>query len=78
MPGMTQLAEEILGVPVRRGMPKGVGGLHDMVSGSLFSTGVGLVQYGAHNSHGHAALREGDNAYSRFKKRMLSWLGEMF
>jgi cell division protein FtsA len=46
LPGMTELAEEILGIPVRRGMPKGVGGLAEIVKSPTFSTGVGLVQYG--------------------------------
>src|SRR6185369_14339393 len=44
--GMTELGEEILGIPVRRGMPKGVGGLAEVVRAPTFSTGVGLVQYG--------------------------------
>ena len=46
MPGMTELAEEILGLPVRRGMPKGVGGLAEVVRSPTFSTAVGLVHYG--------------------------------
>jgi cell division protein FtsA len=75
--GMPELAAQVLEVPVRRGMPKGVGGLVDMVAAPGFATGVGLVQYGA-RSHGHAAVREGDNAYARFKKRMRDWLGEIF
>src|SRR5206468_13093818 len=44
--GMTELAEEILGIPVRRGVPKGVGGLAEVVRSPTFSTAVGLVQYG--------------------------------
>ena len=76
--GMPELAAQVLDMPVRRGVPKGVGGLIDMVSGSTFATGVGLVQYGA-RSHGHVLLRgDGDGAYSKMKKRMLSWLGEIF
>jgi cell division protein FtsA len=47
LPGMAELAEEVLGIPVRLGMPKGVGGLADVVKSPAFSTGVGLVQYGA-------------------------------
>jgi len=43
---MTELAEEILGIPVRRGVPKGVGGLAEVVRTPMFSTAVGLVQYG--------------------------------
>jgi cell division protein FtsA len=44
--GMTELGEEILGIPVRRGAPKGVGGLAEVVRNAAFSTAVGLVQYG--------------------------------
>src|SRR5262249_28150290 len=44
--GMTELGEEILGIPVRRGLPKGVGGLAEVVRSPTFSTAVGLVQYG--------------------------------
>ncbi len=46
LPGMTELGEEILGIPVRRGVPKGVGGLAEVVRNPTFSTAVGLVQYG--------------------------------
>jgi cell division protein FtsA len=47
LPGMAELGEEILGIPVRLGVPKGVGGLAEVVKAPGFSTGVGLVQYGA-------------------------------
>jgi len=46
MPGMTELGEEILGIPVRRGLPKGVGGLAEVVRTPAYATGVGLVEYG--------------------------------
>ncbi len=45
--GMTEFAEEILGLPVRLGVPVGVRGITQLVAGPQFSTGVGLVQYGA-------------------------------
>lgn len=45
--GMAELAEQILGLPVRRGSPRGVGGLMDVVKSPSFATGVGLVKYGA-------------------------------
>jgi cell division protein FtsA len=45
--GMPELAEQILGLPVRRGAPIGVGGLMDVVKSPAYSTGVGLVKYGA-------------------------------
>ncbi len=45
--GMTEFAEEILGMPVRLGIPVGVRGITQLVAGPQFATGVGLVQYGA-------------------------------
>ena len=54
LPGMVELAEEILGLPVRLGVPKGVGGLAEVVKTPGFATGVGLVQYGAAQQRGHA------------------------
>lgn len=45
--GMPELAEQILGLQVRRARPMGVGGLHDVVRSPSFATGVGLVKYGA-------------------------------
>ncbi|MDZ4695245.1 MAG: cell division protein FtsA [Deltaproteobacteria bacterium] len=44
--GMAELGEEILGLPVRVGVPKGVGGLADAVKSPAYATAVGLVQYG--------------------------------
>ncbi len=52
MPGMTDLAEMVLGMPVRLGLPLGVGGLAEVVRNPRFCTGVGLVRYGADNPEG--------------------------
>jgi cell division protein FtsA len=46
--GMQDLAEEILGLPVRFGAPVGVGGLGDVVRSPAHATGVGLLLH-AHN-----------------------------
>jgi cell division protein FtsA len=45
--GTCELAEEILGMPVRVAMPTAVKGITQLVHGPEFSTGVGLVKYGA-------------------------------
>ena len=45
--GMAELADQILGLPVRRAAPTGVGGLMDVVKSPAYATGVGLVKYGA-------------------------------
>ena len=44
--GMPELAEQVLGLPVRRAAPIGIGGLIDVVKSPAYSTGVGLVKYG--------------------------------
>jgi cell division protein FtsA len=45
--GMPELGEELLALPVRRGIPRGIGGLVDVVRSPKFATSVGLVQHGA-------------------------------
>ncbi len=45
--GTTELAEEVLGMPVRIGFPTGVRGITQLVHGPQYATGVGLVRYGA-------------------------------
>ncbi len=51
--GIEELAERVLQLPVRRGVPGGIGGLVDMVNGPMFSTAVGLVFF---------AMRAGDRS----------------
>jgi cell division protein FtsA len=45
--GMSNFAEEILGMPVRLGCPVGIKGMTQLVQGPQFATGVGLVKFGA-------------------------------
>ncbi len=76
---MPELAEEVLGVPVRRGLPRGIGGLVDVVKSPVYATAVGLVMYGAkqQESSPYFKIRE-DNVYRKVKNRMKEWLGEIF
>lgn len=56
--GMSEFAEEILGMPVRIGFPQGVRGITQLVHGPQYATGVGLVKYGANaiaEAHARAA-----------------------
>ena len=78
LPGMTELAEEIMGVPVRRGIPRGIGGLVDVVKSPIYATGVGLVVYGArHQDRSMFRIRE-ENVFKKVKRRMGEWLQEVF
>ena len=47
--GMTEIAEQIFDLPIRRGCPVDVGGLTDHVSSPSFATSVGLVKYAHRN-----------------------------
>jgi len=46
MPHINEMAEEIIGVPVRVGSPTGVSCLTDSINSPIYATGVGLVIYG--------------------------------
>lgn len=46
MEGVTELAEEIFHMPVRIGAPANVQGLSDIVNNPIYSTGVGLLDFG--------------------------------
>ncbi len=79
LPGMPELAEEIMGVPVRRGVPRGIGGLVDVVKSPVYATGVGLVVYGARNLDRRMfRIRESENVFKKVKRRMGEWLQEVF
>jgi cell division protein FtsA len=78
MEGMPELAEQIFNLPVRRGMPIGIGGLIDLVSSPMYATGVGLVLYGSKNM-AQSRFKVGDgNIFSKVTHRMREWIGEFF
>jgi len=45
--GAAEHAEELFGMPVRIGVPRGVTGLSDIIGNPAYSAGVGLLLYGA-------------------------------
>ncbi len=55
MEGVVELAEEIFHMPVRVGYPQTVEGLNDIVRNPIYSTSVGLLQYGVEHSAEEAA-----------------------
>lgn len=76
--GMPELAEDILGLPVRLGVPQGIGGLVDVVRNPMYATGVGLVLYGCeHAEHRYFKVRE-ENVYGKVRSRMSHWFRELF
>ncbi len=67
MEGMIELAEEIFHLPVRLGMPKYLGGLSEVVKNPIYSTGVGLVQFG------HANQSESRSVAKTESRTRLAW-----
>ncbi|MFT3928671.1 MAG: cell division protein FtsA [Spongiibacteraceae bacterium] len=55
MEGVVELAEEIFHMPVRIGLPHVTAGLTDIVRNPIYSTGVGLLHYGAKQQRGSGA-----------------------
>lgn len=80
MPGMPELAEQIFDLPVRRGVPMKVGGLTDIINSPIYTTGVGLVIYGADHrgKDKFGSASDEDSLWVRVMRRMKEWFGEIF
>jgi len=78
LPGMPELAEQIFNLPVRRGLPQGIGGLTDVVHSPVYATGVGLVKYGARNIGVKNFSVNQVNLFDKVMRRMKEWFGEFF
>lgn len=76
--GMPELAEQVFNMPVRRGVPRAIGGLVDVVKSPMYATGVGLVVAGSKNNAGQRFKVREENLYHKVKGRMKDWLGEIF
>jgi len=79
MPGLSQLAEQIFDLPVKVGIPKGVGGLTDSVTDPLHATGVGLILYGYENRFKGGLTGVTDqNLFDKIVDKMKNWFGDLF
>ncbi|HEY1017003.1 MAG TPA: cell division protein FtsA, partial [Herpetosiphonaceae bacterium] len=80
LPGLEDLTRDILGMPVRVGVPSNLTGLAEAIDSPPYATGVGLVRWGLRHGMGGggsnaAAQQSGANwrqTYDRFKM----WLRE--
>ncbi len=79
--GCEELAEQILELPVRVGVPYNVGGLKDSVNNPKFATAVGLLRYGAEQeSSGQKTMlgnEEGQGMFEQLFARMKKWFSEI-
>jgi cell division protein FtsA len=77
--GMEELAEQIFDLPVRVGLPDGVGGLKDVVNSPKFATAVGLLMFGAEmeGSREQRFRIRDENMFSRILGRMRNWFADI-
>jgi cell division protein FtsA len=78
MNGTVELSERILEMPVRMGIPTEVGGLTDIIANPVYSTGVGLVLYGAGYSGDKKLRIRDENIFKKIADSMKNWFQEFF
>jgi cell division protein FtsA len=79
MEGVPELAEQIFDMPVRRGTPRGVAGLTDVIGSPMYATGVGLGLFGAAHRDRRKFRKVTDrNIFEKVIERMREWFGEIF
>lgn len=79
MKGLTEIAEQVFELPVRRATPAGVGGLADVVATPAFATAVGLAVWGwRHGAREGARVATGGFSFGRLGGRVRDWLTDMF
>lgn len=77
--GMPEIAEKVFGLPVRRGVPKGVGGLTDVVNSPQFATAVGLLIFGfRERKDGAVSPLKGRHLFNNITERMKGWIEDFF
>ncbi len=78
MEGAVELAEEIFHMPVRVGYPQSISGLKDILRNPIYSTGVGLLHYGAENFDNYYSSLNTSTGISRFVDNLKNWFQENF
>jgi cell division protein FtsA len=73
LPGTVELAEKVLGLPVKIGTPVVSGGLVDTIKSPIYATAVGLIQYAIKN-----ISYEGKYAKDGIIKRIGDYIKDLF
>jgi cell division protein FtsA len=73
LPGIAELAEQVFEMPVRLGVPRGLGGLSAQVADPRFSTGVGLVLQAARPEAGQGMFTDNGSSARQPRGRFDLW-----
>jgi cell division protein FtsA len=74
--GLTKVTEKVFNLPVRIGIPIGVGGLAEIVNAPQYATAVGLVQLGANSQY--RSPRAARGPVVGLFRRIGTWIGDQF
>ncbi len=72
--GLPEVAERVFDMPIRRGVPTGIGGLVDVVASPSYATAVGLVLYGLRSRSNRLMPRDMGTPLGRMAARVREWL----
>jgi cell division protein FtsA len=76
MDGLLEVAERVINLPIRIGVPEGVGGLTERISSPAYATAVGLVLHGYRKqADASRSIQRSDNGLSKATARLRGWLG---
>lgn len=79
MEGMPEMAEAVFNMPVRRGGPRNVGGIVDLVKSPEYSAAVGLVHLAARDyKSGAKRPSRGRGSFGKSLGRVKEWLKDFF
>ncbi len=85
LPGMSDVAEQVLNLSVRLGRPLGVGGLRDIVQNPMYSTAVGLIVHSVSQENEFEVVGAGGGKPQKSSQRlggmvfkMKSWVMNFF
>lgn len=76
LPGIEEVARDVLNMPVRIGVPTGLGGLADAIDTPAYATCVGLVRWGFKRGGVAPYLVPQEQGWARIYNRFKSWLRE--
>jgi cell division protein FtsA len=78
LPGAVELAEQVFEMPVRMGLPRGLGGLSANVNDPRYATGVGLVLHAAKSEEGPGDFVEAGSSKTRMRFDLRNWFADLF
>ena len=78
MKNIVSLAEEIFEAPVKIGYPKGASGVNDIAASPIYSTAVGLIQYGPTVEKEFNLGTERESMTNHMVQRVKHWFETLF